>query len=81
MDIFNKNVLIRLDLFLKEPYMKRVDIDNVSKTVLDCMSKIVYKDDNQVYVLNVIKHKAEKEEFIIQIAEYTKWIRLRWGKC
>lgn len=32
-----------------DPYIKKPDIDNLSKFILDIMSKIVFYDDNQCY--------------------------------
>lgn len=32
-----------------EPYIKKPDIDNLSKFILDIMSKIIFHDDNQCY--------------------------------
>jgi Holliday junction resolvase RusA-like endonuclease len=31
------------------PYIKKPDLDNLLKLIKDCMSKIIYNDDNQVF--------------------------------
>jgi Holliday junction resolvase RusA-like endonuclease len=36
------------------PYFKKPDLDNLIKLIKDCMSKIVYNDDNQVYRYNKV---------------------------
>ena len=38
------------------PWTKKVDIDNICKSVLDALNKVAYEDDGQV-----IKMKASKE--------------------
>jgi Holliday junction resolvase RusA-like endonuclease len=43
----------RLEFYLSNNRI--VDLDNLSKAVLDGMKGIVYKDDNQVYVLHLSK--------------------------
>lgn len=43
---------------------RRVDLDNLSKAVLDGMNKIVFNDDQQVIDLHVSKRIAEKPEDI-----------------
>jgi len=69
-NLFKKKLAIRFELFLPHDYIKRVDIDNVAKTVLDCMNKLVFKDDRQVYALDVIKHEAHIGAIGCTISEY-----------
>jgi Holliday junction resolvase RusA-like endonuclease len=47
-------VRVRLEFYLKDRRPK--DADNLSKGVLDGLNKIVFKDDNQVCELLIIKH-------------------------
>lgn len=36
-------------------YTKKIDADNLAKSVLDALNGVAYKDDSQIYSLNVIK--------------------------
>jgi Holliday junction resolvase RusA-like endonuclease len=40
------------------PYLKRFDLDNLEKFILDCMSKIVFYDDAQVFSETLAKYYA-----------------------
>ena len=60
-EIFNERLAVRLELFLNESYMNKVDIDNVTKTVFDCLNKVLWKDDKQIKAMDVIKVKAPKK--------------------
>lgn len=52
------------------PYLKKPDKDNLEKFYLDCMNKIAYFDDNQVYAGCVEKYYTNKHEHIkIEIIE------------
>lgn len=44
------------------PHVKRGDIDNFSKTVLDALTGLLWVDDGQVYSLDVRKEVAAAEE-------------------
>ncbi|MFH1972094.1 MAG: RusA family crossover junction endodeoxyribonuclease [archaeon] len=68
--LFEKKLAVRFELFLSSSYIKRVDIDNVVKTILDCMNKVIFKDDRQVYALDVIKHEAHKGAVGCTISEF-----------
>jgi len=41
-------------------HVKKYDIDNLEVKMLNCMSKIAYVDDNQVWKLNSVKLYSEK---------------------
>lgn len=45
----------------------RKDIDNIEKTVYDCMNKIVYVDDGQIFRIESEKEYGVKDSFMIEI--------------
>ena len=49
---------------------KKPDIDNIAKIVLDALSKLAFKDDNQITKLNLEKIYSEEEKVFIKIEEY-----------
>ena len=47
---------------------KRKDVDNLAKTLLDSMEKIVYENDSQIRTLMISKYPNEKRQpFLIAI--------------
>ncbi len=44
------------------PHIKKPDVDNLAKSVLDGMNKIVYDDDSQIIVLLTSKEYAMEDE-------------------
>ena len=50
--------------------VKKPDIDNVVKIVLDALNKFVILDDIQVTKLTVEKEYAREEKLLIKIEEY-----------
>lgn len=48
---------------------KKPDIDNIAKVVLDALSQLAYKDDNQVVSLNMQKIYGVREKLIVTIEE------------
>jgi Holliday junction resolvase RusA-like endonuclease len=52
----------------KMHHMKRPDVDNLIKLILDCMTGIVYKDDSQICDIRAKKLYAESPATIIQIS-------------
>lgn len=50
--------------------VKKPDIDNIIKIVLDAMNKFAFKDDTQVTKLEVEKKYAETPKIYIKIEEY-----------
>lgn len=50
--------------------VKKPDIDNIAKIVLDALNKLAFKDDNQITKLNVEKIYSEEEKISIKIEEY-----------
>ncbi len=62
-------VSVELDIFTQ----RRMDVDNVAKSVLDGLNGVAYEDDNQVVELLVRKHKVtrkEEERVEIEIREF-----------
>ena len=50
--------------------LKKPDIDNITKVVLDAINNYVIKDDIQVSNICVEKRYAEEEKLLIKIEEY-----------
>lgn len=50
--------------------IKKPDIDNIGKVILDALNKIAFKDDNQVTKMEIEKVYAEEEKIYIKIEEY-----------
>ena len=47
-----------LDIYIR----RRMDVDNVAKSVLDGLNGVAYEDDDQVIELLVRKHKVTRKE-------------------
>ena len=51
--------------------VKKPDIDNIVKIVLDAMNKFAFKDDTQIVKLEVEKiYTSDEEKLVIQIEEF-----------
>ena len=50
--------------------VKKQDIDNIAKIILDSLNKLAFKDDNQITKLCVEKIYSEEEKVNIVIEEY-----------
>ena len=50
--------------------IKKPDIDNIVKIILDSMNEIAFKDDTQITKLNVEKKYSETESVFVKIEEY-----------
>ena len=50
--------------------LKKPDIDNIAKVVLDALNNYVIKDDIQVSKITIEKKYAEEEKLYIKIEEY-----------
>ena len=46
------------------------DVDNVVKSVLDALNKLIYKDDSQVTDLLVHKYYSEEEKLVLNITAF-----------
>lgn len=49
--------------------VKRPDIDNISKAVMDSLNKIAYYDDQQIIGLLVVKKYEEKSRVVFRITD------------
>ena len=61
----NRALMISNDI----KHVKKYDIDNLEVKMLNCMSKIAYVDDNQVWKLNSVKLYSENPRVEIKL----KW--------
>lgn len=52
----------------KKPFIKKPDIDNIAKTILDAFNGLAYKDDSQVAEL-IIKKEYGLEDRIVIVLE------------
>lgn len=50
--------------------VKKPDIDNIAKIVLDALNKLAFKDDNQITKLYIEKIYSEEEKVEILVEEY-----------
>ena len=53
----------------KVPYIKRPDLDNLAKAVLDGLNEVAFKDDSQIIALNVSKEYAREDRIWVFIRE------------
>ena len=78
-------VQVSLSFSLKEKRFFEVDVDNLSKTVLDSLNGIAYDDDKQVTSLIVDKHihKMKINGILIAITKLTeerKGLEYKWNE-
>ena len=50
--------------------VKKPDIDNIAKIILDALNKLAFNDDNQITKLNIEKVYSEEEKVSVLIEEY-----------
>lgn len=50
-------------------YVKKIDCDNMAKTVLDALNGIAYDDDSQIFRLSVEKWYGENPRVIVRLRE------------
>ena len=50
--------------------IKKPDIDNIAKIILDALNKLAFQDDSQIIKLNIEKAYAEEPKVYIKIEEY-----------
>lgn len=50
--------------------IKKPDIDNIAKIILDALNQLAFKDDNQIVKLDIEKIYSEEEKVYIKIEEY-----------
>lgn len=66
-EIYSGNLFVVLDFELSNK--RRVDLDNLSKCVLDAMNGIVYKDDSEIMDLEIMKCVGKNPGVSITIKE------------
>lgn len=49
--------------------LRRPDIDNVTKAILDALNGLAYKDDNQVVMLYAEKIYGEENKILVELEE------------
>ena len=54
---------------LYSEYTKKPDADNIAKIILDSLNGLVYKDDNQVAELLVLKQYGDENRIIVELEE------------
>ena len=52
------------------PHIKTPDCDNLTKLVMDALNKVLYKDDCQVFTLNVEKWQSANPRTEVTISYY-----------
>ena len=60
---------LRVDIIFTRSNKRRVDLDNLSKAVLDGMNKIVYNDDKTVTELHLYKRFDEVPGLYVRVEE------------
>ena len=50
-------------------HIKKPDIDNMAKTVLDALNGLAYVDDSQIYSLTLYKTYSERPGIYLKITE------------
>lgn len=50
--------------------VKKPDIDNIAKIILDALNKLAFNDDNQITKLIIEKEYAEEEKVYVRIEQY-----------
>lgn len=50
--------------------VKKPDIDNIAKIILDALNKLAFNDDNQIIKLSIEKVYSEEEKVSVLIEEY-----------
>ncbi len=59
--LWPKDARYRVEIAVMFADQRRRDIDNVCKSVLDAMNKVLYADDSQVYELSIVRHTDSQE--------------------
>ena len=53
----------------KEPYLKKGDIDNVCKLLMDSLNGVAYDDDKQIYKLTGEKYYSDNPRVEIELSD------------
>jgi crossover junction endodeoxyribonuclease RusA len=67
---FEDHIFVEMNIYSQQKQSQKLpDIDNIIKSVLDGMNKIIYKDDSQVVALECVKHfECDREGVNILVA-------------
>jgi Holliday junction resolvase RusA-like endonuclease len=80
MALFNVDMLlgdVEVELILWRGDRKKVDIDNLSKAILDGCNDIVWKDDEQVVKITICKrYNKEEPGAMVMVRQVEDWARL-----
>lgn len=68
-NIFQTKLIVAIHIFGKESYIKKADVDNFAKFILDAFKGVIYKDDKQIYNLIVSKENGKGDGVWIGIRE------------
>lgn len=49
------------------PHLKKCDLDNIVKIVLDSLNGVAWKDDSQIYHIKASKYYAETDKLEVEI--------------
>ena len=52
---------------LETPHLKKPDGDNIIKIVCDALNGIAWKDDSQIYDIQIFKYYDEEDKLIVEI--------------
>ncbi len=76
--LFEKRLDVRIDLF--PPDKRKRDIDNLNKLLLDSLEGHVFKNDNQIDKLTMVRGEVERPNgrVLITVKEYEKDAFDRW---
>ena len=53
----------------KQWHVKKPDIDNLAKAIMDSLNGLAYKDDSQIYSLTLLKTYSESPSIYLKIEE------------
>lgn len=53
------------------PVVKKPDVDNLQKIILDALNQLAYKDDSQVFCITCKKYYSETSRVEVHIVKYT----------
>lgn len=59
----------KIEELLYGEYTKKPDADNIAKAILDSLNGLVYKDDNQISELLVLKEYGDENEIRVELEE------------
>lgn len=77
-ELYHERLDVQVELFLTPYYLKKADIDNVTKTILDILNKRLWIDDRQIISLNAIKIKSKNGGILLKIRRFRAY-RLCWA--